>query len=217
LSTFNLVRNSHSISWSLDAEGNFASTTTDGGSAVNRTHNTLNEVTAVGATNLTFDLNGNQLTDTNGKSYTYDAWNRLKTAGNETYSYDALGRIDKLVLGANTYHYFFDAAWQILELRLNSNTAPSDQYVWSPAYADAIIQRDRDTDGNPSNGMEERMYVFQDASWNVTAIFDVTERLKCRHSWAPQIPPATKSSGPNILSPVRRSVKQQPSWQLCPV
>jgi hypothetical protein len=43
----------------------------------------------------------------------------------------------------------------------------------------------------------------------------VTERLKCRHSWAPQIPPATKITGPNILSPFRRSVKQQPSWQLC--
>src|SRR5437660_9417772 len=62
----------HSIAWSLDPVGNFSSTTTDGGSAVNRTHNKQNEVTALGASTLTFDANGNTTTDDNGKTLVYD-------------------------------------------------------------------------------------------------------------------------------------------------
>ena len=45
------------------------------------------------------------------------------------------------------------------------------QYVWSPVYVDALVARDRDS---------ERVYVQQDANWNVTALVstsgDVLER-----------------------------------------
>ena len=68
-----LTSPTHSIAWSLDPVGNFSSTTTDGGSAVNRTHNKQNEVTAVGGNTLTFDNNGNTTTDDNGKTLVYDA------------------------------------------------------------------------------------------------------------------------------------------------
>src|SRR5207245_35770 len=64
----NFSRGSHTIAWSLDPVGNFSSTATDGGSAVNRTHNKQNEVTAVGGSTLTFDSNGNTTTDDNGKT-----------------------------------------------------------------------------------------------------------------------------------------------------
>ena len=90
---------SHKELWSLDALGNWSSSTTDSSSAVSRTHNTLNEVTAVGSASLTFDNNGNTLTDQNGFTYTYDAWNRVMkatpsgTTYHETfYTYDGLGR-----------------------------------------------------------------------------------------------------------------------------
>src|SRR6516162_8814286 len=46
---------SHSITYSLDAEGNFSSTTTDGGGPVNNTFNKQDEETAAGASTLTFD------------------------------------------------------------------------------------------------------------------------------------------------------------------
>jgi hypothetical protein len=44
------------------------------------------------------------------------------------------------------------------------------QYVWSPVYVDALILRDRDADNNGT--LEERLYVAQDANYNVTALFD---------------------------------------------
>jgi len=54
---------SHSITWSLDPVGNFSSTTTDGGSAVNNIFNKQNEETAAGFSTLAFDANGNFTTD----------------------------------------------------------------------------------------------------------------------------------------------------------
>jgi len=43
--------------------------------------------------------------------------------------------------------------------------------VWSPVYVDALVLRDRDTD---ADGMpdDERLWVTQDANWNVTAVVD---------------------------------------------
>ena len=36
-----------------------------------------------------------------------------------------------------------------------------DQNVWSPVYVNAMVERGRDADGNPANGLEERLYVEQ--------------------------------------------------------
>ena len=44
------------------------------------------------------------------------------------------------------------------------------QYVWSPVASDTLVERDRDADGNPANGLEERLYVQQDANGDVTAL-----------------------------------------------
>jgi hypothetical protein len=48
------------------------------------------------------------------------------------------------------------------------------QYVWSPGYVDALVERDRDLDGNQGNGLEERLYVQHDANWNVTALVNTS-------------------------------------------
>src|SRR5262249_53700735 len=82
--------------WSLDALGNWGTLTTDG-TAVNRTHDKQNEATAVGGATLTFDANGNMTGDETGKTFVFDAWNRLVQAkqGMTTlvsYKHDALGR-----------------------------------------------------------------------------------------------------------------------------
>jgi hypothetical protein len=73
---------SHSITWSLDPVGNFSSTTTDGGNAINNTFNKQNEETAAGSSTLAFDSNGNLTTDDQGHTLVYDAWNRLVTVKN---------------------------------------------------------------------------------------------------------------------------------------
>src|SRR5262249_1713808 len=58
------------------------------------------------------------------------------------------------------------------------------QYVWSPVYIDALILRDRDTDpGQP--GLEERLYVQQDANWNVTAVANPAGQVLERYVYDP--------------------------------
>src|SRR5262249_50853688 len=70
---------SRSQGWAYDPLGNFTTQTTDG-TPENRTHNKQNQVTQVGANNLTFDANGNMTTDETGKQEVYDGWNRLVAA-----------------------------------------------------------------------------------------------------------------------------------------
>jgi RHS repeat-associated protein len=57
------------------------------------------------------------------------------------------------------------------------NGAMTAQYVWSPVYVDAMIERD--TAGGP------RLYVQQDAHWNVTALVDTTGTPKERYTYDP--------------------------------
>src|SRR5713101_6014909 len=104
---------SHSITWSLDPTGNFSSTTTDGGSGVNRTFNKQNEETAAGSSTLAFDSNGNLTTDDQGHTLVYDAWNRLVKVKNGTttltsYKYDALGRRIAEAPSTNTNDLYYD-------------------------------------------------------------------------------------------------------------
>src|SRR5207249_2121018 len=55
---------------------------------------------------------------------------------------------------------YYSAAWQVLEER-NSSGSTLQTYAWSPVYIDAMIARDQSG---------TRLYVQQDANWNVTAL-----------------------------------------------
>ncbi len=164
--------------WDFDALGNWDSLTTDGGSPQTRTHNKQNEITAVsGATTPTFDANGNMTTDETGKQYVYDAWNRLKVVKNsggttlKTYVYDALGRRVAETAGGATTDFYYSSNWQVLEERDAARTNDTKaRYVWSPVYVDAMVLRDRDTADDGT--LEERLWVQQDANFNVTALVD---------------------------------------------
>ncbi len=179
---------SRSQAWTLDAQGNWSSLTTDG-TSVSRTHNKQNQVTVVGSTNLSFDSNGNLTTDQNGQQYVYDAWNRLVTVKDSgsntiaTYEFDALGRRVQQTVSSTTTDFFYSAAWQVLEERVGSDV--KIQYVWSPVYVDAMIARDRDADANQGNGLEERLYVQQDANFNVTAIINTSGAVVERYIYDP--------------------------------
>src|SRR5262249_33205753 len=169
----------HSQSWGLDAMGNWSSvTTTDQGvpSTQSRTHNAQNEIATVNNVAVTaYDNNGNLIKDENRQQYKYDAWNRLVQVldpnGNllVSYGYDALGRrLTEAVAGGVTRELYYSAAWQVLEERVPSGQAGTAPNVWSPGYVDALVLRDRDTTGSGQLG--ERLYVQQDANWNVTAV-----------------------------------------------
>ncbi len=165
-----------SQSWDYDSTGNWDSLTTNG-TAQARTANKQNEVTSIGgATTPTYDANGNMTTDETGRLFVYDAWNRLVTVKNsggtvlEGFGYDGVSRRVTQAAGGVTTDLFYSAAWQVLEEKVGANTKV--RTVWSPVYVNAMVLRDRDagTDGT----LEERLWVVQDANWNVTALVNGT-------------------------------------------
>jgi RHS repeat-associated protein len=99
-----------------------------------------------------------------------------------SYAYDPLGRRVTETRGANVTDLYYSAAWQVVEERTGGNVT---QYVWSPVYVDALIERD-------SGG--QRLYVQQDANWNVTAIVDSTGNPKERYAYDPY-------GQPSVLAP----------------
>jgi RHS repeat-associated protein len=78
---------------------------------------------------------------------------------------------------------YYSSAWQVLEEQVSG--VSKAQYVWSPVYVDALVLRDRDADGNSANGLEERLYVQQDANWNVTALVNTTGTVVERYDYDP--------------------------------
>jgi RHS repeat-associated protein len=169
---------SQTQSWSYDALGNWTSVTTNG-TAQTRNANQQNQYTALsGQTTPGYDHDGNTTTDQNGNTLVYDAWNRLvqvKSGGTqlEAYTYDALGRRVTLNPGTLTSLYY-SSAWQVLEEQAGGVTQA--QYVWSPVYVDALVERDRGS---------ERLYVQQDANWNVTAIVNGAGAVVERYTYDP--------------------------------
>jgi RHS repeat-associated protein len=163
--------------WGLDGLGNFSSVTTNG-VVQSRTYNQQNEATAVGSNNLTFDNNGNTTTDDTGKTLVYDAWNRLVqgkqgTAVLVSYTFDALNRRVTENPGA-LKDLYYSSNWQVLEEQVGGVTQA--QYVWSPAYMDALVLRDRGA---------ERLYVQQDANWNVTGLVSTAGAVLERYAYDP--------------------------------
>jgi len=142
-----------------------------------RTHNAQNELVTISGTAATptYDANGNLTKDETGALLTYDAWNRLvkvaKGSANVTYSYDAVGRRITESLNGVTKDLYYSNAWQVLEERTGG--AAKTQYVWSPVYVDAMIERDRDAN-NSIAGLEERIWSLQDANFNTTALVTST-------------------------------------------
>jgi RHS repeat-associated protein len=176
-------------SWSPDALGNFTSITTNG-STQTRTANQQNEITAVsGLTTPTYDNNGNLTKDEQGQTYAYDAWNRLvqvKNSGNTViaqYVYDALGRRIKETHGSTVNDLYYSADWQVIEERTGGVSTATIQYVWSPVYVDALVLRDRSTQNNGT--LDERLWVQQDANWNVTALVSSSGSVVERYDYDP--------------------------------
>src|SRR5262249_22930328 len=114
----------------------------------------------------------------NGNHLLYDAWNRLvqvKDNGNAViaeYDYDALRRRGLETHGNDTSALYYSSQWQLLEERDTATGNTTMEYTWSPVYVDAMIERDRDTDGNGS--LDERLWVQQDANWNVISLANGT-------------------------------------------
>ena len=154
--------------WSLDALGNWKGITTDG-STQSRTHDAQNRVTGVsGSTAPLHSPNGEMMRDETGQALAYDAWGRLVSAGASSYAYDALYR--RVAESGRVLYYSKD--WQVLQE--SDAQGVETRYVWSEAYIDALVLRDRDLDGDgvveAASAGDERLYALQDVNHNVTAL-----------------------------------------------
>jgi len=145
----------------------------------------LNEVTGVGENTLTYDKNGNMTTDEMGKKFVYDAWNRLvefsetveeTTTVLKSYSYDGMNRRITETVGEVTTQLVYSIQWQVLEEIVDGHVTARN--VWSPIYVDAMILRDRDTDNDEFHTLDERLWVQQDANFNVTALIGKVEGVR---------------------------------------
>jgi RHS repeat-associated protein len=188
-------RGSHTQSWGLDAVGNWSSFTSDS-STQTRNHNVQNEITSIsGATTPTYDNNGNTTTDQTGNTYTYDAWNRLVKAVSGTnsvaYTVDAGNRrITTALNGGTVTDFYYSSAWRVLEEQVSGSMTA--QYVWSPVYFDALVERDTSS---------QRLYAQQDANWNVTAIVDATGAVQERYAYDPYGKPTDGNGNAAVLTP----------------
>ncbi len=165
----------------MDAQGNFTSA-----AGTSESNNKQNEIMTFGSNTLTYDANGNLTTDQNGNTLVYNAWNQLVGYKNgsttlETFSYDGLGRRIVQNTGGTADDLYYSNQWQVLEERVAG--AVTVHYVWSPVYVDAMVLRDRDATG--SGTLSERLWVQQDANWNVTALVNTSGSVVERYVYDP--------------------------------
>ena len=167
------------MDYTLDQLGNWNPyvTKTSGSTDLNqtRTHNTVNEITAIGgtpawATPPGYDDAGNmtsfpQPDDPTTTPYTavYDAWNRLVQVSDGSnlvaqYQYDGQNwrTVKKTYAGSSillsTRHYYYSSNWQDLEERVDTSTSANFQYVWGVRYIDELVCRDyANTPGSSSS------------------------------------------------------------------
>ena len=160
-------------------------------------------MTANGSNTLTFDNNGNETTDENGQTTTYDAWNRAITVKNAadttiaSYSYDPTGRRITEAAGGVTTAIYFTNQWQDIEERQAGTV--TRQNVWGLGYVNQLVERDDDpVAGNlgvTGSGLGERLYAQQDANWNVTALVDASGDVVERMVYSPYGTAAFLTSG----------------------
>jgi RHS repeat-associated protein len=189
---------SREMTYGLDLTGNWSTyvTQTSGTTDLNqgRTANPVNEITTITASGGTpvwvtpaYDLAGNMTTmpqpGTPTSSFTaaYDAWMRMTAIDASVspvgqYQYD--GRDRRIVsVTTQTRHFYFTDTWQDIEQRVGSATTMDQQHVWGVRYIDELVCRD---DATP-----ERLYVTQDANFNVTGVGDTSGTVQERFVYDP--------------------------------
>jgi len=191
-----------SQAWTLDPQGNWSTIVTDtdpptpgtGETTITTTHDPRNRIASItqnpppNPTLPLYDSNGNMTRGETGKQYVYDAWNRLVTVKDSggsmlvSYRYDGVNRrITEQPSGGPVRNLFYSSEWQTIEER--DGTSPKRQYVWSLHFIDAVLLRDMDVDGY--GGLEQRLYVASDATFNVTSLISSAGSVLERYTYEP--------------------------------
>jgi RHS repeat-associated protein len=146
------------------------------------TSNNLNQITSINGTTLTYDLNGNLLSD-GAHVYTHDAVNRLVGVdGTITYAYDALGRrVSKTVNGTVTNYVYdgsrviaeYDGAGQLLR-----------KYVYGPGLDEPVLMQ---------AGVTRYYYLF-DSLGSAIGLTDTSGNLVEAYRYSPYGQPLQSST-----------------------
>jgi RHS repeat-associated protein len=193
--------------WTLDSLGNWSGFTNNGQSQTS-TFDPANELTTnTGTVTPAYDAAGNMTTTPSpsspqtGLTCTYDAWNRMVQVASGTtivgvYQYDGTNRRTEKLTNFNTSGvpqnvvYYFYSGQQVVETRAGAPTAspsslpPQYQYLWSPRYIDAPIQRDS-FDGSGQIQPASRVFYLADANYNVTALVNTSGQVLERYAYDP--------------------------------
>ena len=157
--------------WVLDARGNQLGVTTDGVAVANQ-FNAANETTSTtGGSTPGYDEAGNT-TSRGGRTFVYDAWNRLKRVvdGATTiaaYAYDALRRRIVETSNGQTAHVYFDGGVKAVEERVGGG---GFAYHYVTGLTGQVILRDVYPDVSTSPNADWRTFAQTDANGNVVAL-----------------------------------------------
>ncbi|BBJ24476.1 RHS repeat-associated core domain-containing protein [Candidatus Nitrotoga sp. AM1P] len=169
--------------YTLDGVGNWKIKTKDAIPEI-RTHNAVNEITAINGAPVVSDFNGNTSEDTL-YNYAYDEENRLTAVTRKSdsklvgqYQYDALSRRVKKIadpaLGPPTpteTRYFYDDARIVEEQSAAGLTQTT--YVYGN-YVDEILTMDR---------AGQTYYYHQNSLWSVEAVTDSAANVVERYAY----------------------------------
>ena len=180
LTGFNQGSGTHTQSWDYDATGNWDSLTTDSGTPETRSANKQNQITSIsGATTPTYDADGNMTGDETGKTFVYDAWNRLVAVKSgstvlKSYGYDGLNHRVTETTSSTVRDLYYSARGQVVEETVTpvggGTTKLNMRYVWGEGYVNDMVYRQRDTDND--GVLDERLWPTHDANFNITSLVD---------------------------------------------
>ena len=193
--------------WALDSLGNWTTfkQDDDGNSTwdldQDRTHNDANEITQIesSSTHVAHDAAGNMTKLPQPGSWSshydliYDAWNRLVEVKDGAtsiakFEYDGLHQrtLKEDVAAGNTYHYYYNPSWQVIDVRLNSESGTKlEQNVWHPYYVDALAVRyyDSNSDGDYID-TDETEFALHDANFNITSLLNTSGTVIERYTYS---------------------------------
>ncbi len=143
-----------------------------------------NQITTIsGDTRLTYDANGNLLTDDQGEVLTYNGWNELVSVASTTgtmiatYSYDGAGDLISQTEGGTTTDLYYSGS-QDIETRTGVTSTSSGTMatntIYSPDYQNDVLARD-------SGGT--RLYFTHDANYDVTAVISTAGAVDQRMAY----------------------------------
>ncbi|HOW71179.1 MAG TPA: hypothetical protein PKY77_11305 [Phycisphaerae bacterium] len=107
---------------------------------------------------------------------TYDALGRLVAAGEQTTD------------GLKTVHYYYDGVRRIQEVVDPSSPTGTGttrgEYVYGPDYVDEFVLQSYSL-GSGQGDRQAKMYMLQDANYNVMALVDATGGVLEQYQWDP--------------------------------